>query len=102
MKAQGNITQGKTIDRHITEGTLRPYSVVRFYGPTTPAEMVGKDVYVTGWRNSPTGGYIFTLVTHVGETFATTPFGRKGTDKVGVYVDQEDAKVDYGYGTVIR
>ena len=96
-KATGNITQGKTVERHITEGSLRPYSVVRFYGPTVPAEYAGKDVYVTGWRNSPTGGYIFTLVVPVGATFATTPFSRRPEDKVGVYVDQADAKADYGY-----
>lgn len=95
MKAQGNITQGKTIARHINEGTLTPFMVVRFYGPTTPAEYAGKDVYVTGWRPSPTGGYIFTLRTRVGQTYATTPFGRKDTDKVGVYVDQADAKAEF-------
>lgn len=95
MKAQSNITQGKTIERHINEGTLKPFSVVRFYGPTTPESLVGKDVEVLGWRPSPNEGYIFTLRVAVGTTFATTPLGRKDTDKVGVYVDQADAKADF-------
>lgn len=91
MKAQGNITQGKTIERHINEGTLNPYMVVRFYGPSTPERFVGKDVYVTGWYNTGSG-LTFTVRTSNG---ASDVCPRHYEDKVGIYVDQADAKADF-------
>lgn len=97
MKATGNITLGKTIARHFVSRTLNPFTVVRFYGEGTPERFVGKDVYVTGWYNNNKGGLTFTIRIPVGTTFADTVIDRHHDDKVGVYVDQADAKADF-YG----
>lgn len=92
MKATGNITQGKTVERHLSEGSLSPYSVVKFYGPGIPERVAGKDVFVTGWRTNRHGGQTFTIRTKEGATDSL----ELGTNaKVGVYVDQADAKTDF-------
>lgn len=92
MKAQGNITIGKTAERHIAAGTLVPYSVVRFYGAGIPERALGQDVFVTGWYNNAKGGLTFVIRTKsgAGDALALGPGA-----KVGVYVDQADAKADF-------
>jgi len=92
MKAQGNITLGKTADRHIAAGTLVPFSVVRFYGPGIPERVLGEDVFVTGWYNNNHGGLTFTIRKQSGSSDALV-LGPNA--KVGVYVDQADAKADF-------
>lgn len=89
-KAAGNITMGKPFARHLQDGTLKPYSIVRFYGEGTPAKFIGRDYYISGWYRSGEG-YTATITT----LLADTVINLKDTSKIAVYTDQDDAKRDW-------
>jgi hypothetical protein len=91
MKASGNITIGKTVERHITEGSLTPGAVVKFYGKFAPARYEGQDVKVIGWV-AERGGY--NLIVTTGKGFRDSVRCPEGS-KVGVYADQADALADF-------
>jgi len=89
-KATGNITMGKPFARHLQDGTLKPFSVVRFYGEGIPAKFTGRDTYVVGWYRQPAGWNI-----EVRTLLADTTITLQDTSKVAVYTDQDDAKRDW-------